>query len=1127
MEEESDMNSLKLNPTSDLCAQLLQRYSTSSAPQHRHLLATASALKSLLLDDSVSPSPVSYFAAAMSALTHPTSSPSSASSAALATLLSLALPLVPPGSISPLTAADAASVLSRLLADHDSVGSTTSSTATAKCVVKCLGVLLGFCDLSTWHSLELPFRTLLHWSLDKRPKVRKCALVYLENALKSFDSEVVTEKASELILASLENCLSSAEKLGVLNKIKGSGSDTRHEAECSDIFHVLAVVRVAFPYLSNHVSVQVVKKLVELLDSRFSEFTRPILSAIEVFLNKADAEVIILVAEDIVDAVSSYVCSKSDSPDSLVLAANLLKIALGNMHSQDTGKWHKCFSPAVKAIAGLLTCEDNIASESSNILKSLIDHQLVDFKSHQAIQVVTDDPESNAISSICSVVMSLLDLFADVPNVHTLAVLSVLFLKLGRNSSLYMRNIALKLTEFFTAANENDCDKSHLQTCFGCAVVALGAEDILSLVPISFNGEDLTCSNMWLLPILKKYTFGASLSYFMDHIVPVAKSLRKAARKVKKSVIGQDLQAHSQGLWSLLPAFCRHPTDISESFESLSKLMLVQLKKDASRHEDIAEALQELTRGSKCRPKCDAVIDGFPERSSDILLQDDLLEKRGLIPFSKKDAKRNIKILSSQSNELLQTLITVFFDSPPGNRSSLKKAINCLASIYKSSKAKKIFILSLERFPLVKAFIESGDLSDTLQNDMTCSVSNDSQWSLTLDLASSFVAGADEDFLGLIFRLTKYSLQVGDEMSVREAYYTLSCILKDHPVFCSSNLDELIDILSNLKSPADIASLSNRLSCLRILLVSVLKSSVDVESTKPFQILNYIILALKDSKEEARKIAYDELLKLSSELEESSSADTCGLQYKLISMILGYLSGPSPHIISAAVSALSVLVFKEPELCLKVPDLVPSIASLLQAKAVEVTKTVLGFIKVMVSCLEGKDLHSFGSIIMDGLLQWSSVSRHHFRSKVTVIIEIMIRKCGFRAVKLVTPERYQPFIKKVSLNRQGKSNSKEADSVDMKQQNSDVSTIGSKKRIRTETHNDENGSRFDRQKRQKQNQGSYPSARVGRSDFRSSGKTNQFSHAKDGKEHKFGKPKTNRDIGRPRGNGQRYRQRQN
>lgn len=61
---------------------------------------------------------------------------------------------------------------------------------------------------------------------------------------------------------------------------------------------------------------------------------------------------------------------------------------------------------------------------------------------------------------------------------------------------------------------------------------------------------------------------------------------------VKKSVIGQDLQAYAHGLWGLVPAFCRHPTDISKSFHSFAKLMLVRLKKDAFLLEDIAQSFQ-------------------------------------------------------------------------------------------------------------------------------------------------------------------------------------------------------------------------------------------------------------------------------------------------------------------------------------------------------------------------------------------------------------------------------------------------------------------------------------------------------------------------------------------------------
>lgn len=53
---------------------------------------------------------------------------------------------------------------------------------------------------------------------------------------------------------------------------------------------------------------------------------------------------------------------------------------------------------------------------------------------------------------------------------------------------------------------------------------------------------------------------------------------------------------------------------------------------------------------------------------------------------------------------------------------------------------------------------------------------------------------------------------------------------------------------------------------------------------------------------------------------------------------MGYLSGSSPHIRSGAVSALSVLVHNDVNLCLSVPDLLPSVLELTHSKAIEVIK---------------------------------------------------------------------------------------------------------------------------------------------------------------------------------------------
>ena len=62
------------------------------------------------------------------------------------------------------------------------------------------------------------------------------------------------------------------------------------------------------------------------------------------------------------------------------------------------------------------------------------------------------------------------------------------------------------------------------KNCIGSAIVAMGLERILTLIPISVHAENFTCSNVWLVPILKKHVVGASLGYYMEYIVPLAKS---------------------------------------------------------------------------------------------------------------------------------------------------------------------------------------------------------------------------------------------------------------------------------------------------------------------------------------------------------------------------------------------------------------------------------------------------------------------------------------------------------------------------------------------------------------------------------------------------------------------------
>lgn len=53
-----------------------------------------------------------------------------------------------------------------------------------------------------------------------------------------------------------------------------------------------------------------------------------------------------------------------------------------------------------------------------------------------------------------------------------------------------------------------------------------------------------------------------------------------------------------------------------------------------------------------------------------------------------------------------------------------------------------------------------------------------------------------------------------------------------------------------------------------------------------------------------------------------------------------------------------------------------------------VNQAVLGFVKVLVSSLQAKDLQTLLTNIV-GILHWSAVVRNHFREKVTCYFEML------------------------------------------------------------------------------------------------------------------------------------------
>ncbi|GER25863.1 pentatricopeptide repeat-containing family protein [Striga asiatica] len=1050
----------------DICQQLLTRYARSSAVQHRHLCATAAATRSIIQSSSLPLTPLSYFAATITSLSDSKALDSNALGA-LTSFLSIVLPLVGRGEIKPEKAGEAVGVLVATVEK----GGDKLGTSGARAVVKCVGVLVAeFCDLEEWDSVSPGFEWLVKFSIDKRPKVRKCALDCLLTVFKSFESSAISKRSCKSIYKLLKKHIPLTNDMHTSEGVGRGNSKATSKPEHQEFLHLLNLIKHIAPYFSPKLSKKMLSQLLKILSPKFSVVTRHLLDVVSAILATSGAKVTSSNAEEILRPLVSYISMAEKNPvDSVLFAANLVKTALQKLHDGGINEWATYIPLLSESLAGFLSPEDDAAIQTSIILRELIDRHIdgksfLTTESEEKGDRISDDSEHKAIQTICAAFFNVLNSSPQIPSEHFFSVVACLFLKLGMMSDVFMKHILLKLGDLVNAAPAGSGEIRHvanlvssLKECIGSAVAAMGPEKILALIPITVTSKDFSCSNIWLIPILKKNIFGSSLRFFMKHIVPLAKSFEKGSRKVKKSVIREDLQAYAHSCWGLLPAFCRQPSDTHQSFGDLVKLLIPFLKKDSFKLASIAISLQELVNGNKSAL---ASAEGCVQLTKVQRAGD--LDESATGPwithvYSRKIAKKNIKALAACAKDLLRALIEALFETetPPETRDLLKGAIGCLLSVCDASLAKDLFIASLEKLQLQDNFGGLGKIESDTDGSIKENENGEidaKKWYLILDLASCMTEGSDEDLTNLLFSLIKHTLQASEEVGQMKAYQTLSRILEKHSWFCASQFDAVMDVLTGMKSSDNFALVESRFACLQTLLIHGLMRDLDEENTKAFLILNEIIVKLKDSKEEGRKVAYDALRGLSSKLRSSSDASSKGPYHKLLTMITGYLSGSSPQIKSGVVSALSVLVYNDPDICITMPEVVPSVMGLLHSKAVELIKAALGFVKVLVSCVEANNLQPLLSDIVDGIIRWSSVSRHHFKSKVSVILEILMRKCGPAKVKALVPEKYSDFVQGVYVNRHGKvASSKDAGHKDSKPELSDSSSKRQQKRKRGES----------------------------------------------------------------------------
>lgn len=77
-----------------------------------------------------------------------------------------------------------------------------------------------------------------------------------------------------------------------------------------------------------------------------------------------------------------------------------------------------------------------------------------------------------------------------------------------------------------------------MHECLGSALVAMGPETFLGLLPLNLEAEDPSEVNDWLFAILTKYTIGARFSFFTNSILVMVGMMKEKSQKVLKVSLG-------------------------------------------------------------------------------------------------------------------------------------------------------------------------------------------------------------------------------------------------------------------------------------------------------------------------------------------------------------------------------------------------------------------------------------------------------------------------------------------------------------------------------------------------------------------------------------------------------------
>jgi len=560
----------------------------------------------------------------------------------------------------------------------------------------------------------------------------------------------------------------------------------------------------------------------------------------------------------------------------------------------------------------------------------------------------------------------------------------------------------------------DEASRRTVESSVAMIIEGVGIETFLGIVsldkcdetelPIQQSSGAMHLERAWLLSVLKSASASGSihscpnLAFFQGTILSLARKCDAASASPSLTAAEAAVQkARVLELWDLLPSFCSDPCDIELTFPTLSKT-LIKAMTDQRYPELVSiipSSLRLLASGvherkweqSNARAERDYEI---VEASSVKLLPAlfKLVETlHGTNTADATTSKKSVGDMDIDSNEGQSQK-----DSGKASRNAqrvqaISDAIAELARICPQQFCQNLFKKIMQR--LLVAIQSEEENSDKI-----CTL---------LGLAQALVSSQslDESSIFLLYRAIRPLIQSDEHDSrvQKRAYKVMAMICEKYGEFVTSSerLEEMTELMIASIMTCHVSSRHMRLKCMAHIVGNLDSSNEEHTHIIP-KIMGEVLLCLKDSNGKTREASYQLLIKMAEKRDD---------MVDFFQIVLAALGAQTSHMRSGAVMALSRLVFeyaREDETVQELlPQLLQTVIVLFAENSREVTKSVVGFVRVSIAAMRPEQLEPLLPEVIGGLMKYGK-GMGRLRSKIKIILKKLARTYSFEKIAPLVPE---------------------------------------------------------------------------------------------------------------------------